>query len=300
MMIIKHILLKVMKSLNNYILKIICSDKPGIIAEVSNFLYKNKFNILESSQFKDNKNNKFFMRVNFCPILPNTQLKDTNKLLMDFKDISSNFKMSVNLYDMTKKQNALIMVSKFGHCLNNILYQWKLGSLKANIPIIVSNHQDMREIVEQYGIKFIHLPVNKKNKVKQEKKLLKIIKENDIELIVLARYMQVLSKQMCNIMKGKIINIHHSFLPSFKGARPYNQAYIKGVKIIGATAHYVTENLDEGQIIEQDVARVNHTKTLDDFISIGRDIENIVLYRAINWHIQHRVLMNNNQTIVFN
>ena len=192
------------------------------------------------------------------------------------------------------------MVSKFGHCLNNILYQWKLGSLKANIPIIVSNHEDMNEIAKQYGIDYIFMPINKKNKSEQEKILLKIIKDRDIDLVVLARYMQVLSPRFCKSMDGKIINIHHSFLPSFKGARPYNQAYLKGVKIIGATAHYVTNLLDEGQIIEQDIARVNHTMTLYDFVSIGRDIENIVLYRAINWHIQHRVLINKNRTIVFN
>ena len=289
-----------MKLNNNYTLKIICNDKPGIIARVSNFLYKNRFNILESSQFKDDKNNKFFMRVNFSPINLSSKVNDLEDLISKFKEISKIFKMSFNIYDMSKKQNILIMVSKFGHCLNNMLYQWKLGSLKANIPIIASNHEDMNEIAKQYGINYVVMPVNKKNKPEQEKRLLKIIKENKIDLVVLARYMQVLSPRFCKIMEGKIINIHHSFLPSFKGARPYNQAYLKGVKIIGATAHYVTNKLDEGQIIEQDVARVDHTKTLDDFISIGRDIENIVLFRAINWHIQHRVLINKNRTIVFN
>ena len=285
---------------NNYILKIVCNDVPGIIAKVSNFLYKNEFNILESSQFKDKKNNKFFMRVNFGPIKEQVKFKEADRLLYNFSKISNTFKMTVNLYDMSKKQNMLIMVSRFGHCLNNILYQWKLGSLKANIPVIISNHLDMKEIVEQYGIKYLHLPISKNNKQEQEKKLLKIIKDYKIDIAVLARYMQVLSPKICRFMQGKIINIHHSFLPSFKGARPYNQAYLKGVKIIGATAHYVTNELDEGQIIEQDVARVSHTKTLKDFISIGRDIENIVLYRAITWHLEHRVLVNSNRTIVFN
>ena len=289
-----------MKLNNNYIIKIICDDKPGIIARVSNFLYKNRFNILESSQFKDDKNNKFFMRVNFSPINQASRLYNVKELTSKFREISKTFRMSFNIYDMSKKQNILIMVSKFGHCLNNILYQWKLGSLKANIPIIVSNHEDMNEIAKQYGIDYIFMPINKKNKSEQEKILLKIIKDRDIDLVVLARYMQVLSPRFCKSMDGKIINIHHSFLPSFKGARPYNQAYLKGVKIIGATAHYVTNLLDEGQIIEQDIARVNHTMTLYDFVSIGRDIENIVLYRAINWHIQHRVLINKNRTIVFN
>ncbi len=289
-----------MNNNKNYIFKITCSDKPGIIAKVSNFLYKNQFNILESSQFKDEKNNKFFMRVNFSPIKKDTAKENIEELLWKFRDISDSYNMNIHLYDMSKRQNILIMVSKFGHCLNNILYQWKLDSLKANIPIIVSNHEDMQEIASQYGVKYIFLPISKGNKIEQEEKLLKIIKTNNIHLVVLARYMQVLSKTMCKMMEGKIINIHHSFLPSFKGARPYHQAYTKGVKIIGATAHYVTNELDEGQIIEQDIARVDHTKTLEDFVSIGRNIENVVLYRAINSHIQHRVLVNNNRTVVFN
>ena len=289
-----------MNNNKNYIFKITCSDKPGIIAKVSNFLYKNQFNILESSQFKDEKNNKFFMRVNFSPIKKDTAKENIEELLWKFRDISDSYNMNIHLYDMSKRQNILIMVSKFGHCLNNILYQWKLDSLKANIPVIVSNHEDMQEIASQYGLKYIFLPISKENKIEQEEKLLKIIKTYNIHLVVLARYMQVLSKTMCNMMEGKIINIHHSFLPSFKGARPYHQAYTKGVKIIGATAHYVTNELDEGQIIEQDIARVDHTKTLEDFVSIGRNIENVVLYRAINSHIQHRVLVNNNRTVVFN
>ena len=183
---------------------------------------------------------------------------------------------------------------------NNILYQWKTGSLNCEIPIIVSNHLDMKEIVKPYDIKYNLLRVNKSNKLKQEKKLYELILKNKIDLVVLARYMQVLSPDLCKKLKGKIINIHHSFLPSFKGARPYHQAYIKGVKIIGATAHYVTDELDEGQIIEQDVGRVNHTKSLEDFVSMGRDIENVVLMRAIKWHIEHRIIINKNSTIVFN
>jgi formyltetrahydrofolate deformylase len=201
---------------------------------------------------------------------------------------------------MSKKQKVLIMVSKFGHCLNHILYQWKTGSLNCEIPLIVSNHSDMKEIAKPYRIKYNVLNINKTNKQQQEKRLYNLIKDNKIDLVVLARYMQVLSPEICKILEGKIINIHHSFLPSFKGARPYNQAFLQGVKIIGATAHYVNEKLDEGQIIEQDVARVDHTKTLENFISIGRDIENLVLKNAINWHLERRVIINENRTIVFN
>ena len=281
------------------ILVINCPDKAGIIAAVSTFLFKRKFNILESSQYKDSKNNQFFMRVCFTN-LDKTQLVSLNNLKKDFLNISKKYNMEFSFFDMSKKQKVLVMVSKFGHCLNNILYQWKTGSLNCEIPIIVSNHLDMKEIVKPYDIKYNLLKVNKSNKVKQEKKLYELILKNKIDLVVLARYMQVLSTDFCKILEGKIINIHHSFLPSFKGARPYNQAYLRGVKIIGATAHYVTNQLDEGQIIEQDVARVDHTKTLENFISIGRDIESLVLTRAINWHLEHRIIINENRTVVFN
>ena len=281
------------------ILVIKCPDKAGIIAAVSTFLFKRKFNILESSQYKDSKNNQFFMRVCFTN-LDNIKIISLNNLKKDFLNISKKYNMEFSFFDMSKKQKVLVMVSKFGHCLNNILYQWKTGSLNCEIPIIVSNHLDMKEIVKPYDIKYNLLKVNKSNKLKQEKKLYELILKNKIDLVVLARYMQVLSPDFCKILEGKIINIHHSFLPSFKGARPYNQAYLRGVKIIGATAHYVTNQLDEGQIIEQDVARVDHTKTLENFISIGRHIESLVLTRAINWHLEHRIIINENRTVVFN
>ncbi len=281
------------------ILVINCPDKAGIIAAVSTFLFKRKFNILESSQYKDSKNNQFFMRVCFTN-LDNSKIISLNNLKKDFLNISKKYNMEFSFFDMSKKQKVLVMVSKFGHCLNNILYQWKTGSLNCEIPIIVSNHLDMKEIVRPYDIKYNFLNVNKSNKLKQEKKLYELILKNKIDLVVLARYMQVLSPDFCKILEGKVINIHHSFLPSFKGARPYNQAYLRGVKIIGATAHYVTNELDEGQIIEQDVARVDHTKTLENFVSIGRDIESLVLTRAINWHLEHRIIINENRTIVFN
>ena len=284
---------------NKFILIINCTDKEGIIASVSTFLYKRNFNILESSQFKDTKNNQFFMRVCFTNINDFKKFRYT-QLKVDFQIISKKFDMKFSFYDMSKKQKVLIMVSKFGHCLNHILYQSKTGSLNCEIPLIVSNHNDMKEIAKPYKIKYNVITINKTNKQQQEEKLYNFIEKNKIDLVVLARYMQVLSPEICKILEGKIINIHHSFLPSFKGARPYNQAFLKGVKIIGATAHYVTEKLDEGQIIEQDVARVDHTKTLDNFVSIGRDIENLVLKNAINWHLERRIIINENRTIVFN
>ena len=285
--------------MKNFILKINCKDKAGIISSVSNFLFKNNFNILESSQFRDIRNNDFFMRVKFENIKNKTNY-DIKSIEKKFMYVANKFKMNFTFLDTTKKQNILIMVSKFGHCLNNILYQWKTNNLNVNIPCIVSNHKEMQEIVEHYGITYNYMPINKNNKMHQEKELLLLVKKYKIDLVVLARYMQVLSPNLCKKLKGKIINIHHSFLPSFKGARPYHQAYMKGVKIIGATAHYVTDDLDEGPIIEQDVGRVNHTKDLEDFVSMGRDIENIVLMRAIIWHTEHRVIINKNSTIVFN
>ena len=281
------------------ILVVNCPDKAGIIAVVSTFLFKRKFNILESSQYKDSKNNHFFMRVCFTS-LDKTKRVSFTKLKKDFLNISKKYYMKFSFFDMSKKQKVLVMVSKFGHCLNNILYQWKTGALNCEIPVIVSNHLDMKEIVKPYNIKYKLLKINKNNKLTQEKKLYELILKNKVDLVVLARYMQVLSPNISKILEGKIINIHHSFLPSFKGARPYNQAYLQGVKIIGATAHYVTNKLDEGQIIEQDVSRVDHTKTLENFVSIGRDIESLVLTRAINWHLEHRIIINENRTVVFN
>ena len=237
------------------------------------------------------------MRICFQDI--NNKEININKITKQFRNINIKYKMKSKFYNLSKKSKIIIMVSKFGHCLNNILFQWKSGMLNLEIAIVVSNHQNMSSLVQSYGIDYKYLPINIRNKKSQEKKLLEIIKKHNINLVVLARYMQVLSTEICNKMKGKIINIHHSFLPSFKGAKPYQQAYKKGVKLIGATAHYVTKYLDEGQIIEQDVARVNHSYSLENFTTIGRDIESLVLSRALKWHTEHRVLINENRTVVF-
>lgn len=282
---------------NNYVLTISCPDKIGIVSNVATFLYEKNCNIIESAQFGDLDNGMFFMRVSFQSISnKKLNLVDLEK---SFLHITNNFEMNSNFYDMATKAKVVIMVSKFGHCLNNILFQWKSKMLNIEIPAIISNHKNLLDMVKPYGIPFVYMPISNQNKLEQEDKLLDVIKEKKIDLIVLARYMQILSPETSNKLKGNIINIHHSFLPSFKGARPYNQAYVKGVKIIGATAHYVTEQLDEGQIIEQDIARVSHNNSLEDFVSIGRDIENIVLMRSLIWHTEHRVLVNGKRTIVF-
>ncbi len=282
---------------NNYVLTISCPDKIGIVSNVATFLYEKNCNIIESAQFGDLDNGMFFMRVSFQSISnKKLNLVDLEK---SFLHITNNFEMNSNFYDMATKAKVVIMVSKFGHCLNNILFQWKSKMLNIEIPAIISNHKNLLDMVKPYGIPFVYMPISNQNKLEQEDKLLDVIKEKKIDLIVLARYMQILSPETSNKLKGNIINIHHSFLPSVKGARPYNQAYVKGVKIIGATAHYVTEQLDEGQIIEQDIARVSHNNSLEDFVSIGRDIENIVLMRSLIWHTEHRVLVNGKRTIVF-
>lgn len=285
------------KDNNNFVLTISCPDKIGIVSNVAGFLLKQNCNIIESAQFGDSKNGMFFMRVNFESL--NNKNISLNSLEKDFIEISTKFKMESNFYSMSKKAKTIIMVSKFGHCLNNILFQWSNGHINIDIPCIISNHENLKSMVEPYNIPFEHIPINQNNKIESESKLLNLVSKHRVDIIILARYMQILSPSLCSLLQGKIINIHHSFLPSFKGARPYQQAFDKGVKIIGASAHYVTQHLDEGQIIEQDVARVNHANSLENFISIGRDIENLVLTRALKWHTEHRVLVNQNRTIVF-
>jgi formyltetrahydrofolate deformylase len=207
--------------------------------------------------------------------------------------------MSWQIHDAAVRMPALILVSKFGHCLNDLLFRHSIGALPIDIPAVVSNHTDFQALVESYGIPFVHLPVTKDNKAEQEAHLLRLVEERGVELVVLARYMQVLSDEVCKALEGRIVNIHHSFLPSFKGAKPYHQAHTRGVKLIGATAHYVTADLDEGPIIEQDVARVGHGLTPDQLVALGRDVECRVLSRAVAWHSEHRVLLNGRRTVVF-
>ena len=273
-----------------------CPDRPGIVHRVSGFLVEQGANILEAAQFDDVGTNRFFMRVQFEiaePALTASMLSER------FAPVADDLSMQASFYAMATRVRTMLMVSKQGHCLNDLLFRHKSGQLPIDIPAIVSNHADYYQLAASYNIPFFHLPVTAETKAQQEVKLREIIAEKAIDLVVLARYMQVLSPGLCTHLAGRAINIHHSFLPSFKGARPYFQAHERGVKLIGATAHYVTTDLDEGPIIEQDVARVNHSMSAEALTVAGSDLECTALARAVKWHAQHRVLLNGNKTVVF-
>jgi len=283
-----------------YILTLSCPDSRGIVHAVSGFLSENACNILDSAQFGDSMGGKatglFFMRVHFADEHPH----GSHQWLRDqFATLAERFRMDWHLYNAAVKPRVMIMVSKIGHCLNDLLYRTRSGVLPIEIPAIVSNHADFETLAASHDVPFHHLPVTPANKAVQESRILEIVREQRIDLVVLARYMQILSPEFCQALRGRIINIHHSFLPSFKGAKPYYQAHERGVKLIGATAHFVTGDLDEGPIIEQDVERVDHAMTPDELTAIGRDVENITLARAVTWFVQHRILLNGHKTVVF-
>jgi len=281
--------------MKSYVLTVSCQSTRGIVAAISTYLAAQGCNIVDSSQFDDLDTGKFFMRVSFM-----SEEGIAQEALVDgFKPIAATFKMDAEIHDATKRMKVLLMVSRFGHCLNDLLYRWKIGALPIDIVGVVSNHFEYQKVVVNHDIPFHHIKVTKENKVKAEAEIMDVAEQTGTELIVLARYMQILSDDMCKKMSGRIINIHHSFLPSFKGANPYKQAYERGVKLIGATAHYVTADLDEGPIIEQDIARVTHAQSAEDYVSIGRDVESQVLARAIHAHIHHRTFINGNRTVVF-
>ncbi|KAK7752058.1 hypothetical protein SLS62_006023 [Diatrype stigma] len=280
---------------NDHILTLSCPDKPGIVHAVTGLLASNGLNILNLQQFSDPVSNKFFMRVHFG------HAESTANLDEPLGRLSAELQM--DQYDIRpagKKPRVLIMVSKIGHCLNDLLFRAKTNQLGVEIPLIVSNHPDFRALAESYGIEFHHLPVTKDTKLQQEQQILALIQQHGIDLVVLARYMQVLSPGLCEAMSGKIINIHHSFLPSFKGAKPYHQAFDRGVKIIGATAHFVTADLDEGPIIEQRVARVDHSLNAKELVEEGSNVESQVLAAAVKWWSEKRVFLNGHKTVVFN
>ncbi|RCL00100.1 MAG: formyltetrahydrofolate deformylase [Candidatus Tokpelaia sp. JSC189] len=281
--------------MNRFILALSCYSTRGIIAAVSSYLAANGCNIIDSSQFDDLETEKFFMRVTFI----SQEGATLQKLSKGFTNIRKKFTMQASFHDEYERMKVIIMVSRFGHCLNDLLYRWRIGVLPIDIAGVVSNHLDYRKAVIDHHVPFYHINMAKETKHEAEQKLWGIIRKNGVDLIVLARYMQVLSEKLCHKMEGRIINIHHSFLPSFKGANPYKQAYQRGVKLIGATAHYATTDLDEGPIIEQDVARITHAQNTDDYIAIGRDIEIQVLARAVHAHIQHRTFINANRVVVF-
>lgn len=281
---------------NRYILTLSCRGTRGIVAAVSGFLASNSGFIIESAQFGDASTGHFFLRIEFS--LENGSVAENLRTKFDC-EVAEKFSMQWEMVEKSRKIRTLIMVSKFGHCLNDLLYRYKTGQLAVEIPAIISNHRDFEQLAQWHEIPYFHLPVSPKNKEEQEDKILKIIDEQKIDLLVLARYMQILSPNLCGKLAGRAINIHHSFLPSFKGAKPYFQAFDRGVKLIGATAHYVTNDLDEGPIIEQEVARVDHTHQPEDLEAIGRDTECAVLARAIKYHSEHRVLLNGRKTVVF-
>ena len=287
------------KDNSEFIFTLSCPDTSGIVAEVAGFMAKSNLTIKESNQFGDSETNSFFMRVKALSINGNDKI-DINDIRNNFKLIAKKRKMEFNIYNANEVPKIIIMVSKFDHCLVDLLYRVKIGELKAKIVAIISNHSDTEMLANSYGIPFHYIKVTNENKKSAENALEQLITKYNAEAIILARYMQILSKEISDKYSSKIINIHHSFLPSFKGASPYKQAYKRGVKLIGATAHFVTSDLDEGPIIEQDVARVTHVTSPSDMVAAGRDVERIVLFRAVKYFIERRVLLNKNKTIVFN
>jgi formyltetrahydrofolate deformylase len=277
-----------------YILTLSCPDRLGLVHAVSGFLLERSGNIEEAAQYNDPDTGLFFMRVQFkCSQLSHDDLRT------QLAAFATPFQMQWSLHATAQPMRTVLLVSKEGHCLNDLLFRWKSGLLPVDIRAIISNHRDFYQLAASYNVPFHHVPITAATKEQAEAKQLEIIENEGAELVVLARYMQILSDKLCRQLSGRAINIHHSFLPSFKGAKPYYQAHDRGVKLIGATAHYVTADLDEGPIIEQDVARVDHSKTVEDFTAMGRDTESQVLARAVKWHSEHRVVLNGHKTVIF-
>ncbi len=284
-------------AVSDYVLTLSCPDRPGIVSAVASFIADHDCNIVESQQFGDRAGGTFFMRVQFEPV-HGTRL-NVDRLRGDFAGPAGHFGMAWRLLVAAEKQRVLILVSKFGHCLNDLLYRANSGALNIDVPAVISNHPDLGMLADTYSVPFRHIPVTPETKADAEKQLLSAIGELNIDLVVLARYMQILSSGLCRQLEGRAINIHHSMLPSFKGARPYQQAYERGVKVIGATAHYVTPDLDEGPIIEQAVTGINHTMTAAQVTQLGRDNECLALSRAVQWHTENRILLDGRRTVVF-
>jgi formyltetrahydrofolate deformylase len=277
-----------------FVLTLSCVERAGIVQAVTTFLFERGFNIDEHQQFDDGLRQTLHLRSAFSGDSTYTP----ERLQEEFQSIADRFDMKFSFHDQTK-QRILVMVSKFGHCLNDLLFRWRGGSLGGDIALVVSNHETHRAMAEAAGLPFIHLPVTPETKSAAEQRLLDLVDEHNIDLVVLARYMQVLSDDLCRALEGRAINIHHSFLPGFKGARPYHQAYDRGVKLVGATAHYVTAELDEGPIIEQEVIRVDHSYGPTALSTVGQDAEALALSRAVRWHCEHRVLLDRTSTVVF-
>ncbi len=280
----------------DFVLVLTCPDRPGIVHAVSGFLVAHGGNIIESQQFGDRLTDRFFMRIDFEV---SGEHVTAEELRRDFAEVADRFAMTFELWGARAPYRTLIMVSKHLHCLNDLLFRYSTGSLQIDIPVVVSNHLDAEPLVRAHGLDFAHIPVTPDTKPQAEDQLRELVDKHAIHLVVLARYMQVLSDRLCADLSGRAINIHHSFLPSFKGAKPYHQAFDRGVKLVGATAHYVTADLDEGPIIEQDVVRVDHGFNQHQLVTAGQDVEAQVLSRAVRWHSESRVLLNGHRTVVF-
>jgi formyltetrahydrofolate deformylase len=281
-------------AMDRYVLTLRCPDQPGIIRAFAEGVVQAQGNIVDNMQYTDPETGSFSMRTEF-----DSPLGDIELVRGILERALAAYDAVITLRLEAQRRRALIMVSKTDHCLLDLLYRWENGELPVDIPVVVSNHDDLRPIVERHGLTFVHIPVTAATKADAEARLMALVEEHDIDFVVLARYMQVLSDDLCSRLPGRIINIHHSFLPGFKGAKPYHQAHARGVKLIGATAHYVTADLDEGPIIEQDVVRVTHTYTAEQLVAHGRDVERLVLSRAVRRHAEDRVLMVGVRTIVF-
>jgi len=279
----------------DHILTLSCPDTTGIVYRVTGLLYESGCNILDAQQFGDDESGRFFLRVHFD--VPGATEIDV--LHEGFASLAEIFNMDWQLHDASRKARLMVLVSKQGHCLNDLLFRVHSRQLPVEIACIASNHADFAPLAQSYGVAFHHLPVSAAHREEQEQRIIDLVDREQIDLVVLARYMQILSPTLCDALAGRAINIHHSFLPSFKGAKPYHQAHARGVKIIGATAHYVTRDLDEGPIIEQDVARVDHAMTPKELVRMGSDIESLVLARAVRRHVEHRILLNGHRTVVF-
>jgi formyltetrahydrofolate deformylase len=279
-----------------FVLTLSCPERPGIVHSVTSFLVQHGCDITEHQQFDDPEHGYLFLRTSFTSPSPELTLQHLHDA---FTPIAAAFGMQWQLRDTAVKPRILVMVSKFDHCLADLLYRWRSGTLEAEVVLITSNHPDLGPMALASDVGFEHIPVTADTKAQADARLLELIDEHQIDLIVLARYMQILSEDLCKRLEGRAINIHHSFLPSFTGAKPYHQAYERGVKLVGATAHYVTADLDEGPIIEQEVIRVDHRPSPDQLVLVGRDAERLALARAVNWHCQSRVLLHGNRTVIF-
>jgi formyltetrahydrofolate deformylase len=277
-----------------YVLTLSCVDRLGIVHAVAGTLASLRYNILDSQQYGDPSTGRFFMRVHCAG-----ETADSKRLLAEVGELADRFGMTWELHDTSARARVLVLVSRYEHCVNDLLYRWRIGALPVDMVAVASNHQTARPLAASYGVPFCHLPVTTETRPDQEAHLISLIEALRVDLVVLARYMQVLSAELCTRLAGRAINIHHSFLPGFSGARPYHQAHERGVKLIGATAHYVTATLDEGPIIEQEVARVDHSLGPEQLAAVGRDVECLALARAVLWHVEHRVLLDGYKTVVF-